>query len=162
DCCFPHRIECVGALEAAIAQEPGDARARYYLGNFWYSRQRHAEAIAAWEASRDLDPGFATIHRNLGLAYMNVRRDSLAALRMYERAFALDPSDARVLYEFDQLRARHGDAPADRRTALARHPTLVDQRDDLTIEYVTLLNLAGEHEHALDILLGRRFHPWEG
>src|SRR5690606_10296579 len=62
DCCFPHRIECVGALEAAIAQEPGDARARYYLGNFWYSRQRHAEAIAAWEASRDLDPGFATVH----------------------------------------------------------------------------------------------------
>ena len=35
-------------------------------------------------------------------------------------------------------------------------------RDDLTIERVTLLNLLGRSDEALDILLSRRFHPWEG
>ncbi len=36
------------------------------------------------------------------------------------------------------------------------------ERDDLTIEQITLLNELGRHEEALDILLQRHFHPWEG
>lgn len=36
------------------------------------------------------------------------------------------------------------------------------KRDDLLVEYITLLNLLGKHEEALDLLLGRQFHPWEG
>ncbi|HVU11944.1 MAG TPA: hypothetical protein VHD90_11730, partial [Phototrophicaceae bacterium] len=39
---------------------------------------------------------------------------------------------------------------------------LVDQRDDLALEYVTVLNLVGRHDEALDRLLARHFHPWEG
>ncbi len=39
---------------------------------------------------------------------------------------------------------------------------MVSQRDDLTIELITLLNLTGQSEKALEILEGRRFHPWEG
>lgn len=162
DYCFPHRIECVPALRAAVALRPGDARAHYYIGNFWYAHRQHDEAITAWERSRDLDPGFATVHRNLGLAYMNKRRDAEAAARMYERAMELDPSDARVFFELDQLRRKRGEAPAARLAALEERVELVEQRDDLMVEYVTLLNLEGEHERALDVLLGRTFHPWEG
>ena len=39
---------------------------------------------------------------------------------------------------------------------------MVNQRDDLTIEYVTLLNIAERHQEALDVLMARTFHPWEG
>ncbi len=39
---------------------------------------------------------------------------------------------------------------------------LVDQRDDLTIELVSLYNFTGQSDRALAILLARRFHPWEG
>ena len=38
DYCFPNRIECVPALQSAIACCPDDACAPYYLGNFWYAR----------------------------------------------------------------------------------------------------------------------------
>lgn len=30
------------------------------------------------------------------------------------------------------------------------------------IEYVTLKNLTGKHEEAYQLLMNRRFHPWEG
>lgn len=35
-------------------------------------------------------------------------------------------------------------------------------RDDLYVEYITLLNILGRHEEALERTLGRQFHPWEG
>ena len=39
---------------------------------------------------------------------------------------------------------------------------LVDQRDDLSLEYVTLLNVVDRHQQAWEYLLARNFHPWEG
>jgi tetratricopeptide (TPR) repeat protein len=162
DYCFPNRVESVPALEAAMARNPQDARAPYYLGNFWYAHRRYDEAIAAWESARDLAPTFPTVYRNLGLAYMNKRGDSARALESYEKAFALDTTDARVLFELDQLYKQLGHSAADRLALLEQHPAQVAQRDDLTVEYVTLLNLMGRHEDALDTLLSRTFHPWEG
>jgi tetratricopeptide (TPR) repeat protein len=162
DYCFPHQVEAVLALEAAIQRNPSDARAPYYLGNFWYAHRRYDEAITCWERARNLAPNFPTVHRNLGLAYMNKRNDDAAAKQSYEKAFALDPSDGRVLFELDQLDRLLGRDIEERLERLEQHPTLVDVRDDLTIERVTLLNLTGRHEEALELLLNRTFHPWEG
>ena len=86
-----------------------------------------------------------------------------AADRMYEKAFAANPEDARLLYEWDQLRKRARLAsPQDRLRWLEKHPELVARRDDLTVEFVTLLNQAGKFHEALSVLKKRRFSPWEG
>ncbi len=162
DYCFPNQIEAVLALQAAIAFDPDDPRAPYYLGNFWYAHRQYDDAIAAWERAAALDPDFPTVHRNLGMAAMNKRHQPDAALALYERAFALDPADARVFFELDQLHKKMGAAPAARLARLDEHPDLVDQRDDLTLERVTLLNLLGRPADALAILTSRIFHPWEG
>ncbi len=162
DYCFPNQLEAVLALEAALTHCPDDPRAPYYLGNFWYAHRRYEEAIAAWERAQRLDPSFPTVHRNLGLSYMNKRHDPARALQCYEQAFRLDPTDARVFFELDQLRKRMGDDPAERLVTLERYADLVSQRDDLTIEQVMLLNALGRPEEALAILLHRTFHPWEG
>ena len=162
DYCFPHRLEAVPALLAAIARQPDDARAPYYLGNFWYAHRQYEDAIACWERARALDPTFPTVHRNLGLAYMNKRHDPDRALASYERAFELDRTDARVFYELDQLSKKTGEPPENRLARLEQHLDLVDRRDDLTLERATLLNLLGRHAEALDILMNRSFHPWEG
>jgi len=66
------------------------------------------------------------------------------------------------LYELDQLARRLNHDPEERLERLAAHPRCLRERDDLTIEQITLLNQLGRHENALDILLQRRFHPWEG
>ena len=162
DGCFPNQEECIDALQSAMRCNPADSRAPYYLGNFWYAHRCYDAAIAAWELSAGIDPTFATVQRNLGIAYSNKRGDFQAASERYARAFTLDSSDARVLFELDQLEKKRGAAPAQRLARLASFPALLVQRDDLTVEYVTLLNLTGRHADALARLLARTFHPWEG
>jgi tetratricopeptide (TPR) repeat protein len=149
-------------LEAALRHDAGDARAHYYLGNLLYDKHRREEAIEHWEQACRSDADFSIPWRNLGIAYYNIRRQPVRALECYEKARSANLSDARLLYEFDQLRKRTGAAPEERLAELESHRDLVDLRDDLTIELVTLCNLTGQSAEALSILLSRRFHPWEG
>ena len=162
DYCFPNRIECIAALETAQRLTPDDALAPYYLGNFWYAHRQYEDAIDCWERALELDAGNPTAHRNLGLALMNKRGDSERALHHYERAFALDQSDARILFELDQLYIKLGRNPAERLAFLQKHQAGVDRRDDLTIEAAMLHNLLERPHQALDIIMSRSFHPWEG
>jgi tetratricopeptide (TPR) repeat protein len=162
DLCFPHRLESIGVLRAAINANPRDARAHYYLGNLLYGLGQHEPAVTAWEASRRLDPAFPTVHRNLGLAYFNQRHDPDAAAHAYEHALECRPDDARVLFEYDQLQRKRGRPPEQRLARLEQAPEVVNTRDDLYLEHATLLNTLGNHERALDRLLSRNFHPWEG
>ena len=162
DYCFPARLEEIEILKTAMASQPEDARAPYYLGNLFYDRRRYQDAIEAWRQAAQLDPAFPTVHRNLGLAEFNVLGRPEEALACYRRSLDADPYNARVLYEFDQLRRRCGDSPTERIRLLDRHRGLVEERDDLTTEYVTILNLLGRHGEALTLLKARRFHPWEG
>ena len=160
--CFPSRLEEMVALELAISAHPGDARAPYLLGNLLYDRRRHEEAIAQWETSAQRDPEFPTNWRNLGIAYFNVRGDTDRALDAFDRAHSVDPQDARILYERDQLWKRVGKSPEERLACLQSRAELVSLRDDLTVEMATLLNQTGEQESALHLLTSRIFQPWEG
>ena len=162
DYCFPARLEEIHVLETAERLDPSDPRAPYYLGNLLYDRRRYDEAIRAWRRAAANDPGFSIVQRNLGIAEYNVRRRPAAARAAYARARKAAPDDARLLYEFDQLRKRLGEKPAARLAALDREPELVARRDDLTVERAILLNQVRRHEEALEVLRTRRFHPWEG
>jgi tetratricopeptide (TPR) repeat protein len=115
-----------------------------------------------WEASVQREPEFATVWRNLGIAYFNVRHDQAKALDAFDRAHSVDANDARILYERDQLWKRVGKSPEERLETLHRHPALTFLRDDLTVEFATLLNQTGKPEKALDLLTSRIFQPWEG
>ncbi len=162
DYCFPHRVEEAVILAWAIAQNPADARARYYLGNLYYDRKRHQEAIALWEQSAALDPDFSIVWRNLGIGYFNILEQREKAQQAYERAYELAPTDARLLFERDLLWKRLGTTAATRLAALEKHLPQVRRRDDLSVEYADLLNQVGRHTDALAYLGSRRFQPWEG
>lgn len=162
DYCFPARLEEVRILQDAVAADARDARAPYYLGNLFYDRRRHVEAIAFWEQSARLDPDCAVVWRNLGIGYFNIHRSPTRARAAYEGAIQADPHDARLRYERDQLWKRMGIAPARRLRSLQERRNLVALRDDLSIEYCALLNLAGRHSDALEVMQSRRFQPWEG
>jgi tetratricopeptide (TPR) repeat protein len=162
DYCFPARLEEMVILEAARQANPHDARAPYYLANLLYDKRRYHEAIQYWKQSCMLDPGFAIPWRNLGIAEYNIGKDSNEARRCYQKAFGANPTDARLLYEWDQLEKRIGAPPLERFERLETHLDLVYRRDDLVVELVTLYNLTGRSEKALEVLGSRRFHPWEG
>jgi tetratricopeptide (TPR) repeat protein len=162
DYCFPSRIEDVAVLEAAIAADPKDAKATYYLGNLFYDRRRRREAVELWERSVGVDPSFSIAWRNLGIGCFNILGDPGRALDCYDRAHAAAPDDARVFYERDQLWKRVGRTPAERFEELNRRRDLVDRRDDLAIELSSLLNRLGRSLEAAKILSDRIFQPWEG
>ncbi|KGO86161.1 tetratricopeptide repeat containing protein [Flavobacterium rivuli WB 3.3-2 = DSM 21788] len=160
--CFPNQVEAVQALTAAVKNNPDDAKAYYYLGNFWYGARQYNEAIAAWETSIEADPKFPTVHRNLALGYFNKVAKPQEALALLEKAFALDPTDSRILMELDQLYKRFNKDLVYRLAFLEKHLELVIQRDDIYLERIALYNLLGKHDKAYTLLQNRIFHPWEG
>ena len=162
DYCFPARLEEIAILESAIRANPQDARAPFYLGNLLYDRRRHREAILLWEKSAKLAPAYSVVWRNLGIGYQNIFGNPAKARRSYDKAFAANPTDARLLYERDQLWKRTGATPATRLRELEKYPDLVGQRDDLAVEICSLYNQTGHPAKAREILLQRRFQPWEG
>lgn len=160
--CFPNRLEAILALEAAQKVNPNDAKAPYYLGNLWYDKRQYPEAIACWEKSAAIDGTFPTVLRNLSLAYFNKLQQEEKAVQYLEKAFSLDTGDSRILMELDQLYKRLCKPHAERLAFLEKHFNLVQQRDDVYLEYATLCNQLGNYAKAIDLIDNRIFHPWEG
>jgi len=162
DYCFPNQTEAVEVLQWASVQNPNDAKAPYYLGNYWYSVQNFDEAITCWEKSSELNDQFPTVHRNLALGYFNKRHDAPKALAELEKTFSLDPIDSRILMELDQLYKRLNEEPEKRLSLMEKHLPLVEDRDDLFLERVAFHNFTGKFSEVLELLKTRKFHPWEG
>ena len=162
DTYFPNALQAIAALQEAERLVPTAARAPYLLGNLWYDKRQYAEAVDAWERAARADEAFPTTWRNLALAYFNKLHRPDDARRALERAYALDPTDARVLMELDQLYKRLNVAHAERLALLDAHRDTAFERDDLYLEYATLLNQLGRYDEALRMIDARRFHPWEG
>jgi len=115
-----------------------------------------------WERAVALAPAFATPWRNLGIGYFNALHDPVRALQAFTKARVAAPSDARILYEYDQLLKRTGYNPSERLANLEDNAALIAQRDDLSVELATLYNNLDQPRRALDLILSREFQPWEG
>ena len=162
DYCFPNRAEDVIALESAKRENPDGSMAPYYLGCLYYAARQYDLAIDNWELSARLNPSFPTVWRNLALARFNKQDRQEEALEYMERAFHLNENDGRVLMELDQLYKRLHKPHAERLAFLQKYPQLIQRRDDLLLEEITLLNETGRYEEAMKKLDSHIFHPWEG
>lgn len=160
--CFPNSLEALQALKAAIANNPQGAKAYYYLGCLYYDKRQYDVAMEAWEKSAELDSTFPTVLRNLALGYFNKQHKAELAVDCMERAFALDTTDARIFMELDQLYKRLGRNHRERLARFEKYMTLVEQRDDLRLEYATLLNFTYQFEEAYKVINDHHFHAWEG
>lgn len=161
DYCFPNKLEDIAVLQFAITRGY-TAKAAYYLGNLFYDKMQWEQAIQLWEASRAADSSFATVHRNLALAYYNKKQDQALAKSEMEQAFALNTKDVRIFLELDQLYKKLGWSFEQRLQNYEAHRELITGRDDLYIEYITLVNMCGNHEKAYECIMNHDFHPWEG
>ncbi len=162
DWVFPNKLEDILVLEKAVALNPTDGHAYYYLGNLYYDKMIYDEAITDWEKAAELCPDFATVWRNLSLAYYNKQDDPVKAKMAMDRAYALSPTDPRIFLEHDQLEKKLDTPTAERLKNYEANVSVFTQRDDLMVEYATLLNLSGRFREALDFIMANRFHPWEG
>ncbi|WP_395549303.1 MULTISPECIES: DUF5107 domain-containing protein [unclassified Lacrimispora] len=162
DYCFPNKLEDISVLKFAAERNTEGANANYYLGNLYYDKLQYRTALSYWEQSARLNPRFPTVWRNLSLAYYNKEKDRVRAREAMEKAYGLNPDDARIFLELDQLYKKL-DMPASER--LEKYEAARDvfmKRDDLMIEYATLLNLLGRYGEAYEFIMSYKFHPWEG
>ena len=163
DYCFPNRLEDAEIL-GFLMELPfvEDARIPYYLGCLYYDKRQYDVAIRNWECSAKLEPNFPIVWRNLALARFNKENRQDEALEYMEKAFHLDETDSRMLMELDQLYKRLHKPHQVRLDFLQKYPQLIQQRDDLVLEEITLLNQLGRYKEAMEKLDAHQFHPWEG
>jgi tetratricopeptide (TPR) repeat protein len=100
---FPHRVEEIDVLRAAVAANANDGRAAYYLGNVLAAMNRDKEALAAWRDAVKLDPTNTIAQRNYARALWLVSQNREEAAAQYQRAINVSPGDFRLYIEFDKL-----------------------------------------------------------
>lgn len=161
-CCFPNRLEAIIALRFAMNANPSDGYAPYYLGNLYYDKRQYDDAINCWNIAKERIPEFPTVWRNLALAMFNKKGDKQTALNYMEKAFSLDTQDERIFMELDQLYKRLQYKHDERLRKFEENINIVSLRDDLVLEYATLLNQTGQYEKAIEEIDGHQFHVWEG
>jgi tetratricopeptide (TPR) repeat protein len=162
DYCFPNKLEDIPVLKLAAERNPKGANAYYYLGNLYYDKLQYRTALSYWEQSARLNPRFPTVWRNLSLAYYNKEKDRESAREAMEKAYSLNPADARIFLELDQLYKKLDMTAAERLEKYEAARDVFMKRDDLMIEYATLLNLLERYGEAYEFIMNHKFHPWEG
>jgi tetratricopeptide (TPR) repeat protein len=162
DYLFPSRTYEQLVLEWALQKDTTNTKAAYGLGNYYYNLKRHEDAINVWERAAKANCEYGTLYRNLGIAYWNTFHDGEKARNVFLKAVEFAPDDMRIHYEFDQLRKKLNDCPAERLKSLLVIKNEIFTRDDFSVELAALYNFNGQYEEALHLLENRNFHPWEG
>jgi tetratricopeptide (TPR) repeat protein len=160
DLVFPSRLWEIIALQEALAENPRDAKANYYLGNFYYARQRYEEAIKLWQAALEGLDSFDVIHRNLGLAYWQQKDDLELAIHHFETALILNPKNQDLYLHLDDLYSQQNDLEK-RAQLLTAMEALDPIREDLRKRKLAMMVDLGHHEQALGIITSQEFVPLE-
>ncbi|MFC2176519.1 DUF5107 domain-containing protein, partial [Bacteroidota bacterium] len=162
DYLFPSRIFEQIVLEWALKVDAENSVAAYGLGNYYCNLKRLNDAITVWEKAVQNNCKYATVYRNLGIAYWNGNKEGEKARDAYKKAVELAPDDMRIQYEYDQLRKKLNDEPKERLIFLEQIKTQIITRDDFSVELAALYNFTGQYQKALNLIENRIFHPWEG
>lgn len=162
DYTFPNSLQDLFVLQNAVLHNPEDWFARYSLGNLYYDKGIWEKSIEYWRAALEISPRNSAVMRNLAIAEFNCLGEKEEALKLMERAAMFAPEDARIYYELDLLRKLMNYPVKKRLKDMADRIEMVESRDDLFIEYITLLNSERHFDYALKAIKRHTFHPWEG
>jgi tetratricopeptide (TPR) repeat protein len=163
DTVFPFQWELVPVLCRAMAADPHDARAPYYLGDLLFDSQPE-EGLKLWQRSVAQDPAFPLAHRNLALAYGHRKsgKDMQGAIAELELAVAGPQKYARHFTELDELYAAQGVPPEKRLALFEQNDRVVVRRDDALSREIGLKVFCGKYDEAIQLMTGRKFSVWEG
>lgn len=162
DYVFPNKLFDIVVLKKVIELNPNDGLANYYLGNMYYDRKNYDLAQLSWESCIQNNPEYSLPYRNLSIKYFNKDNKRQKALTSLQTALKLDPNNARLVFELDNLYEKMNQPLEKRLNFLTKNEKLVNQRDDSYIQLISLLNETGQYQQAYDKIMSHNFHPWEG
>jgi len=154
---FPFREESLAVLEWALGQDPGDWKAKYYLGLILWSKGRAAEALQSLAACGD--PDFAPFYLTRGA--LNRERDPAGALADFQQALYIERESWRtwhyLISEYFEQKM-----PADG-LALAREAAdLFPDNSVIAVDLVHGLMENDAYAEALEKLENTHTLPFEG
>lgn len=158
---FPHRVEEINVLRAAMAENPNDGRAAYYLGNALASKNRDSEALAAWRDAVKLDSSNIIAQRNLARALWVAAGKKEEAARQYRQAIANSVEDFHLYLEFDKLLGEMG-ATDERVKLLEGAPAVVRAHSAVVQSLAAAYVDAGRFADAATLLSNTTFTSGEG
>jgi tetratricopeptide (TPR) repeat protein len=158
---FPNRPEDARVLREALAHNPSDAHAKYYMGNFLFAHSRYAEAADLWKQAAGDGFHYAVLYRNLGVYALRVQNDPASAAEYYASAIKQSPQDFRLYVDLDEIYTQLGKT-SDREKLFASAPAEVLGHDAVRARRLLLNVEERRYVEALDALKGHNFKPWEG
>jgi tetratricopeptide (TPR) repeat protein len=158
---FPHRVEEIDVLMAAVAANKNDGRAVYYLGNVLASKNRDNDALIAWREAVRLDPANTVAQRNYARALWFVAQSRDEAAAQYQRAINVSATDFRLYVEFDKLLAEMG-ATERRIKLLEGAPASVLSQSPVVQSLAAAYIDAGRFSEAAALLAKTTFTSGEG
>ncbi len=157
---FPSRLEEVLALQFALEQDGQDAKAKYFLGNFFYAHERYDEAIQLWqEAVKGMDP-YDVLLRNLGMAAWQRKNNFSKAIKCFEKALALNLDNQDLYLHLDEL-YKSQNLDKKREQLLAKIKALSNPREDVRKRSLTMMVELGHYREALELMQTEKFIPLE-
>ena len=157
---FPSRLPEVFALQYAIQIDKSDAKARYYLGNFYYAHERYEEAVQLWTEALDGLSNFDVLLRNLGIAAWQRKNDLLNAITWLEKALAVNPQNQDIYLHLDELYKATGQTGS-REDLLKRISSLTIVREDVHKHRITMMVELGHYQQAIEVMTSEKFIPLE-
>jgi tetratricopeptide (TPR) repeat protein len=158
---FPQRLSDAHVLMDAIAQQPGDARAHFFLGTFLFAHGRFEDGAREWQSARSGGFDDPVLERNLGVYEWRVKNNLAQAAVHYQNAIHLAPDQYRYYPELDEIYAQLGDTPK-RVQLFASAPGNVLDHDTVRVRRALLYIQQGEFQGALSLLNDHHYKPWEG
>jgi tetratricopeptide (TPR) repeat protein len=117
-------------LEKLVAQYPGDERAQFNLGGYYFGQQEFAKAIEHYKKATEIAPDYSPAYNILGYAYRQ-QGDYADAEQAFKKYIELIPNDPNPYDSYAELLLKMGkfdDSIAQYRKALAIDPHFMASR----------------------------------
>lgn len=119
---FPNRPESFDVLKRAISANPKDANAHALLGSLYMSGGMQDEAMAEWNAARELNPAIPALLRNMGYTVLYSKQSPERAIQLFSEGTKYDPQNAENYLGLEQALREAGHPMEERVVALQKFP----------------------------------------
>ena len=158
---YPLRIEEVKLFDTLTTTFADNAYIHYHYGNLLYYIGQKDHALAEWTRSTELNNTFAVALRNAGFAY-GQKGEWQNAMTYYDRAIKANPNDPLLFTESDKIYESAKVNAAARLKRLESNIKTIMKHDDSVMRLLSLYNMTGKYDKAIQIMDNRHFHLWEG
>jgi tetratricopeptide (TPR) repeat protein len=97
----------IAGFRAALAEDPHNTLARYYLGDAYLRSGKPDDALREWTAALAFDPEYAPADEAIGALWL-ARQDYARARSFFEQALAVAPDDYAAQFELGTVAQRQG------------------------------------------------------